>query len=496
MNMFSGHYEIEQAGRKYYGNVTLKECHLFQEDGRYFLFNVATLKPHQVSAPVARLIEKVASSFGGELISQKSMEVLRQLDLVAGIDLETHTADKTGEHSAEAGAKRDLGAVASPFGVVNLALFVAQECNMSCVYCYGQDGEYADKGLMTSDTALKAVDWLMNNSGNAHSVNIGFFGGEPMMNFPLIKEVVSYAKEKAAERGTEVTFGMTTNASLFTDKTIAYLKEENIIPIVSFDGSANLQNSHRPFKNGKKGSFDKVSGNIQKIRRVFPMVVAHAVHHGDSDPAEIYEGMKKIGINSFSIKRSATVILDSPSGANMQSHKQAYGNEHRVAHEKALAPELLRKIKSRSLGSETPISTIAAIAGQVLSSNKLSHHCGVGKGLVAVTRNGDLYPCHRFAGQEDMKLGNIDSYKVNGINDYHRAAVDNLPECKRCWARYSCGGGCFYESKASTGDIHQPDRSYCKEMKALLETAIPVAVQLDAADSLYLQNWLNRGKPA
>jgi uncharacterized protein len=160
--------------------------------------------------------------------------------------------------------------------------------------------------------------------------------------------------------------------------------------------------------------------------------------------------------------------------------------------EKGMARDLLRNIKDRNVGPEAGNSTVGYFVGQLISADKRHYYCGVGRGMAAITTNGDIYPCHRFAGQEDMKLGNIDSYQWSGINDYHRAFVDNLPECKRCWARYACGGGCFYESKASRGNIHLPDRSFCRETKALMEMAIPLYLQLDDDDKTYVKDSLKR----
>lgn len=487
--MFDSHYEIAQDNRKFFGNVSLKDFHQFQMDGEYFLFNVATMTPYRISEPVARLVEKVASPFGGGLITGQVMEELKKLDLVAGIDRQSSPTE-----APEPGmdpTKFSDNENQAQYAVGNIALFVAQECNMACVYCYGQGGEYADKGMMNADTAFKAVDWLMENSGGIEWVHIGFFGGEPLMNFPLIKKVVRYAKEEAEKRGKKVTFGVTTNASLLSDQRIAFLRKEKINTVVSFDGSPEIQNRQRPFKNGK-GSYDKVYVNIQKLKKAFPHVMACATLHGNTDPAEICLGMEQARLRSFVIKKASRVILDNPSvgGVSYPDHDQA--DERMMSMEKSMARDLLRNIKARNVGPETGNGTVGYFVGQLISADKRHYCCGVGKTMAAITTAGDIYPCHRFVGQEDMKLGNIDSYQWSGINDYHRAFVDNLPECKRCWARYACGGGCFYESKASRGDIHLPDRSFCQETKALMEMAIPLYLQLDDEDKTYVKDSLKR----
>lgn len=484
--MLDSYYEIEQDGRKYFGNVSLKEFHQFRQDGENYLFNVATMTPYRLSESVARLVDKAACSFGGGLLPEQTMEELKKLDLVVGID---RPPAPSHEESAadEARPANDAAAKRPPDrDIRSMLLFVAQECNMACVYCYGQGGEYANKGMMNADAAFKAVDWLMENSGDAESVNVGFFGGEPMMNFPLVKKVVKYAKAAAENRGKKVTFGMTTNGSLLSDQRIAFLKQEKINPMISFDGSPEIQNRQRPFINGK-GSYDKVYANIQKLKKIFPHLKARATMQADSDPAEIRAGIEQAGFRIFSIVKAAPVILD---GAGATCPDQGQADERMLAMEKSMAHDLLRDIKARKVGEGAANSKVGYFVGKVISGNKQRYYCGVGRGMAAVTTNGDIYPCHRFVGQEDMKLGNIDSYKVDGINDYYRAAVDNLPECKHCWARYACGGGCFYESKAARGDIHLPDRSHCQETKALMELAIPFYFQIDDADKTYVKDRL------
>jgi len=487
--VLDSYYEIEQDGRKYFGNVTLTEFHQFERDGEHYLFNVATMTPYRLSEPVARLVDRVSSPFSATLLPERAMEELKKLGLVAGLDRPTAPAPEPAANATEptepaepAGGKSDIGRF-----VDAISLFVAQQCNMACVYCYGQGGEYAEKGMMSAATAFKAVDWLMENSGGIETVGISFFGGEPMMNFPLIKKVVKYAKQAAEKRGKKVNFGITTNGSLLTDQRIAFLKEENIRPVISFDGPAEIQNRQRPFSNGK-GSHAKVYANIQKLRKVFPRVSARATLHGDADPAEIRAGLEQAGFKSFGIIKAADVILD---GIPADAPSQDQSGERMLAMEADMGRELVRDIKARKVGWAAKNGKVGFFVGRMMSGAKRHVYCGVGRRMAAITASGDLYPCHRFAGQEDMKLGNVDSYRLDGgINDYHRAVVDNLPECQRCWARYACGGGCFYEGKATRGDIHLPDPAHCQQTKTMMEMAIPLYCQLDDADKDYVRGSL------
>jgi len=477
--MQNAHYVIEREGHRYFGNVWLKDFHIFEQDGERYLFNVESMTPYRITEAVARLVNRASQSFGNGLLPEQDMDEINKLDLAVGMIRPSASAPADG-------AQQPSGKAAH-YAVSDIALFVAQACNMACVYCYGQGGEYASKGMMTPDVAFRAVDWLMDNSGDSESVNIGFFGGEPMMNFSLIKKVVRYAKWQAEKHGKKVTFGMTTNASLLTDSRIAFLKEEDITPMVSFDGSADLQNRQRPFNNGK-GSHGKVFANIRKLQKTFPQIQARATLYGDADPVEVRAGMEQAGIRLFTMVKAAPVILDGPAISGMPDQQRVHARI--ISMEESWGRDILREIKARNVGDGVKNSKVGFFVWQMVAANKRRYYCGVGRGMAAITANGDVYPCHRFAGQEDMKLGNIETYRAGVINDYHRTVVDNLPECKRCWARYVCGGGCFYESKAARGDIRLPDHAHCAEVKALMAIAIPLYLQLDEEDKAYIEGKL------
>jgi uncharacterized protein len=124
----------------------------------------------------------------------------------------------------------------------------------------------------------------------------------------------------------------------------------------------------------------------------------------------------------------------------------------------------------------------------LIRGSKRYFGCGVGKGRVAVSVSGDIYPCHRFAGHDDMKMGNIAEYRVEGLNDYHLDTVDNRTKCLVCWARYLCGGGCLYNNKALTGDTRVPDDNYCTMVQRSIETALYMYSRLDDGDKEYIKN--------
>ena len=473
-------YEITYNGRTYHGNVTLKEHHIVERDGEYSLFRV----PDMAAVPVSRaLVEAMLRMLPspGTLIPDELMMALQECGLaVRTKDSEKESADPPA--AGETPASSDLP-------VVNIALFLTQACNMRCAYCYGNGGEYGERGVMTLETAIAAVDWLMENSLDEKKVRIGFFGGEPLMNFSLMRQVVAYAKEQATARGKKIAFKMTTNGSLITNKIITFMKEEKIEPLISFDGPPEIQNRQRPFKNGR-GSYNRVFANIQKLRKVFPKLMARATVNGDSDPFAIRKGIENAGFLDCHLSPASPVILKGAADKDGVTIR-AVPAERMLAYRREELNRLFIAISERNLDPRQPPSDLVRLAG-LADSRKRHSGCGIGRGLHAVAVNGDIYPCHRFVGLENVRLGDVRNYRVGGINNYHRAVVENLPVCRTCWARYLCGGGCFYHNQASTGDMHRPDPLYCRETTIVAEDMIHGWRRLNEDDKNYVREQVNQ----
>ncbi len=471
-----GPYEIEYEGHRYFGNVSLREFHIFGYDGNSYLIDVERLAAHQISPRLATVITWLASVSGG-LIAESEMLELRKLKLVAEEEEpnEIHTKGETYISPRNGG-----------YPVTTIVLLLSQECNMRCAYCYGVGGKFAGTGLMSEETAFLAVDWLIANSGNARKVTIGFCGGEPLLNFPVMRKVVPYAKTKAAEKQKRINFYIATNGSLLTDEIISFFLEEKIDPVISFDGPPEYQNRQRPFKNGR-GSYDRVHANIQKLRAVFPDLRGRATIYGDADPFLIKEGMEQAGFTHCAVIKASPAILGARS-ADMPSD-DGYGEqelERLKAYDREQTDQLLAAIRERKINKDCPPRLLPIIAG-IGSAEKRFYGCGVGKTMAAVSVTGDVYPCPCFVGQKELCMGNIADYNAGALNDYHRAAVDHQPECRSCWARYYCGGGCFYDNKARTGDMLRPDVQGCVQKKAMFEGLIHAWCHLDDGDKKYLK---------
>jgi uncharacterized protein len=190
-----------------------------------------------------------------------------------------------------------------------------------------------------------------------------------------------------------------------------------------------------------------------------------------------------------SLTVASPVLLDEVRDARPAEHETT--EAHMLAYRQGNFAEVLRAIATRSLDPDalpeeaTHLTTLA-------TGRKRYTHCGIGKGMRAISVNGDFYPCHRFAGVEDVRMGGLENHRAESLNDYHRAIVDDLPACSSCWARYFCGGGCLYENRASTGDMHTPSPLFCEHMRILCEDAIAGWCGLSAEDQAYARGMLEK----
>ena len=487
-----GPYEITRDGRMYHGGVRLKEHHLVERDGEHCLFLVQDMAALPVSGALAKAIAGLTPGFS-TLVPDGLMQALRGCGLVEEAEQEAGAAEAGEAGAAEAGA--EAPAAPRAFPVSSLYLFLTQTCNLRCVYCYGEGGEYGERGVMSEATALAAVDWLLANSFEEKSVRISFFGGEPLLNFPLLQRVVAYAKDEAALRGKEVRFAVITNASLLTDEIVAYIAEERIGPQVSFDGPPEVHDRQRPFKNGR-GSHARVCANVEKLRAVVPGLMGRATVCAGSDPFAVRRGMEEAGFASCQLVSASPVVSRREGATDAATEAQAAEEQRRaaelmLAYWRAETAELFAAVRERRLEAQQEPGPLARLA----HGRKRRVTCGVGRSMRAVAVNGDVYPCHRFVGLEDFRLGHLSDYRAGAPNDYDRAVVENLPACRSCWARYFCGGGCFHDNLARTGDMQRPDPDVCREMKTVCEDVISGWCALGDEDKAYVRKQTEKLDP-
>ncbi len=361
---------------------------------------------------------------------------------------------------------------------------ISQKCNLRCTYCYGTDGSYGNEMQMNQAIAFKAIDWLINHSGKEKNLRFVFFGGEPLLNFSLMEKTAAYARKRALECQKTAGFEITTNATLITEKIISFFKEYNIIPCVSFDGPAEIQDAQRPLSSGK-GSFNQIVPRIRLLLSSIPETACRATWIKGSDPELILTCLRELGFKKIMLI-PASLAPDLTCDAYSDSITDEY-----LPFIQTFAKEtddLLRYIKDRDIVGVRLVATDTVLwnlTERVVRKLKKETPCGAGRELVAVSANGDLFPCHRFTGYPDFKLGNIASdYLDTRFNPWQ--VVDDIPTCSECPIRYHCSGGCYHDNLASTGDHNKPSTGSCDRKKAMMGIIEKLSLQLTESDIEFL----------
>jgi len=446
--------------------MQVKTYHTFRhDDGGTCLINTEKMTAIDINEDSAALLELVSKAPDFPITPEAKSE-LEKLELI----------DKEDRPS-----RKKASAKAAP--VVSVSLFVTQQCNLRCIYCYGDDGSYASGGEMTRNTAHRAVVWLIEQLKDAKQLRIVFFGGEPLLNFSLVKEVVRYAQKCGKGCGKEFKFSITTNASLLDDEKIAFFKEHKINPLVSFDGLKVIQDTQRPFKNGK-GSYDATVPKIRKLLEVLPESSCRATLVGGTDPIVVDNALREIGFGARHISPVSPTLFNK----DKNSHVPGRDFAGMLTWAQVKAWELRTGIKERDtekLNDLKASGTLCRIVEQFVNGQKRYFPCGAGRDSVAVSCSGDVYLCHRFVGNEGQRLGDIFSGDLKR-EIYQTSPLRFQDKCTNCFAKYLCAGGCYHDNLGTTGSLFEPDEGMCALMRHSAELAAAICSRLNEDDKAYL----------
>ncbi|HWR55813.1 MAG TPA: nif11-like peptide radical SAM maturase [Negativicutes bacterium] len=368
----------------------------------------------------------------------------------------------------------------------DLCLMVAQECNMACVYCYGNAGTYGGGGLMTAETARRSVDWLISHSGDNRELTLIFFGGEPLLNLPVIRQTVDYAKRAGQEAGKEFSFSITTNASLADEAVIDFLRTNKFAILVSFDGPQAVQDRQRPFKDGSP-SHTAVAPRIKKLLSAFPNACGRATLYGETEPGEVLAALKEIGFQEcHMVPASRCLLTGAPSEEELFSRdREQADNLRREAAAYVAAVKRRDRAEAAELLRDGDLFHMTSIGNTQLFVRRL-FFCGAGRAYLAVDVDGSFYPCHRFVGMPEYLLGNISEAADPPRGHFHESPAIMSEECRQCWLKYVCGGGCAYGNISSTGRFFRPDPAFCRNYRQMMETLLDATDQLTDEDKEFL----------
>lgn len=361
-------------------------------------------------------------------------------------------------------AKKDDG----PHYVKALCLNVIHDCNLRCKYCFADEGEYKGKRCaMSAETGKKAIDWVIEASGPRKNIEVDLFGGEPLMVMDTIKEIVDYANLKGIEKGKNIRFTMTTNATLLNEENMKYLDKNMGNLVLSIDGRPEVNDKVRIRFDGK-GSFDQILPKIKKmveIRDKSKQYYARGTFTRENlDFYEDYKFLKSEGFDEISIE---PVVLPDEHELSIRKEDIPKINEQY----ELLYKDLLEDYRN---GKNTKFYHFNIDLNGGPCVYKRISGCGAGFEYVAITPDGEIYPCHQFVGNKDYLMGTLDTGIVKPeIQDtFKKANIYSKPICRECWARFYCSGGCQANNFNFNGDILIPYEIGCELQKKRIEMAI------------------------
>ena len=355
-----------------------------------------------------------------------------------------------------------------------LCLHVAHTCNLNCAYCFASQGKYnGDRALMSFETGRRALDFLMDHSGSRRNLEVDFFGGEPLMNWDVVKELVAYARGVEEERGKHFRFTLTTNGVLIDDDVIEFANREMDNVVLSLDGRREIHDALRVDYAGN-GSYERIVPKFQKLveaRGGKNYYIRGTFTHRNPDfTRDIFHMADDLGFTELSMEPVVCASGESPAGRDPAA---LTAEDLEVVKEQyeILAKDMLRRKKEGRpitfyhymLDLENGPCVYKRISG-----------CGSGTEYMAVTPWGDLYPCHQFVGEERWKLGDIWGGVTNTAlrEEFRSCNAYARPECAGCWARFYCSGGCAANAYHASGSIRGVYEAGCELFRKRMECAI------------------------
>lgn len=351
-----------------------------------------------------------------------------------------------------------------------MCLHICHDCNLKCEYCFAKDGTYnTKKDYMSYEVGKTAIDFLIKNSGNRKNLEVDFFGGEPLLNLDVVKQIICYAREQEKLHDKKFLFTLTTNGVLLDDEICQYLNDEMENVVISIDGRKAVHNKLRHTAN-KQDAYDIIVNNAKNFRHIRgdkKYYIRGTFTTNNLDFSKDVEFLNDIGFDQISME--PVVLEDSSPLAIKKEHLDMIYNEYE---------NLARLCINRRKNKETWFNFFHFMLDleNAPCIKKRTVGCGAGSEYVAVTPVGDIFPCHQFATDVEYKMGNVfnDDFNRDIQCKFNSCNVYTKEGCFNCFAKYFCSGGCVANSVHFTGNMNKPYEIGCDMMRKRLEMALAI----------------------
>jgi len=363
--------------------------------------------------------------------------------------------------------------------VTDVSLDLSGSCNMACVYCF-EDAIQSRIGKMPDQTLQASLDFAFKQAEASRRLALHFGSGEPLLRFEQLERLMEAANERGKLHGIEVSYDLTTNATLVSPEIASFLAKQPVDIRVSCDGPPDLHNSYRPMSNGGPSHDLVMRGLRLLLDHLGDRVTVNSVMCGRTRLVDLWHWAKSEGIRHFHVIKVGT---SDRSDMQLQASELAEFREDLAT----VSDDLFRELKA----GRTPIDfqPLTKVVRRLMIPQPVTRFCGVAGSYLGVAANGDVYPCFRHLGLSDYRLGNvlgkIDDQKRRKFLTQEAAGVDSRPVCESCWARYLCGGGCYADSVVYGPDRRAPKIEHCPFWRLEISAAIRLFVRLREADPRY-----------
>jgi uncharacterized protein len=469
--------------------LRLGEFHSFEAGGQQFLYLVPSAAVFAVDDCSAALLDELrtAPREEGTLVAQLSDRF--GADEIAGSLAELRRVRAIGDVARRESVPKILPL--KPVPLQTLVVNVTNQCNLSCTYCYeyGEDKIVDTENgkqpkFMTAETARASVDFALRESRESARAHITFFGGETLMNFPVLKSTIAYARQRAAEVGKDIDFSLTTNATLLRPDVIDFLADERVGVTISIDGPEDLQNKFRVFKSGI-GSYDIAAPKIKALlarHRTRPIGARVTLTRQTLDVRRIYRHLTEdIGFWEVGFAPVTTA----------PSRDYAIGDrgfDELLRQFRELAADYLQAaLGNRHHG----FSNLRETLQEIHQGHAKAYPCGAGLGLMGVATDGDVALCHRFAGSDAHRFGTVHDGvswdKQQEFLETHHVA--HKTDCQSCWARPICAGGCYHEANTRYGTTATPNLHYCEWIRGWTHSCLEIYGEIAVKNPGFLRQF-------